>query len=97
MKIKVTREVNQYINNDLQGLKRIFTQQEIDTVYELCLMERGTEIKTIEDVVQVEQMFFKKFEAMINAKVQTDPEYKKKLGARIDELDGRYDPDELPF
>lgn len=97
MKIKVTREVNQYICDNLHGLKRIFTQQEIDTVFELCLMERGIEIKTIEDVVEVQSMFFKKFEAMINAKVQTDPEYRKRLGEKIDHLEGHYDPDELPF
>ena len=99
MILKFRRATNFWFDEEVEHLKQIISQEEIDSIFKECQDELLVPIDSIENVQTIHKMFFKKVEDMLNKKLEEDSSFNEVLFEKYKDVRSsvNHEMDDLPF
>lgn len=99
MILNFKRVTSFWFDEEIENLKKLISQEEIDRIFKECQDELLVPIDSIENVQTINKMFFKKVENMLNKKLEEDSSFNEVLFEKYKDVrsDVNHDIDDLPF
>lgn len=99
MILKFKRVTSFWFDEEIDNLKKLISQEEIDKIFKECQDELLVPINSIENVQTIHKMFFKKVEDMLNKKLEEDNSFNEVLFEKYKDVRSgvNHEIDDLPF